>query len=365
MAALVGCVAEASSGGGTVASVEDGVRVEASVAASADGKSGTETATSEQPSETQKKSKKEAVPEYVFTYAENQTSDYPTTAAARYFSELVSERTNGRIVIRVYPNAELGDERSTVQQISFGGIDFGRASLSNLADCSPESVVLQMPYLYKDAHHMWQVLDGDIGKEMMASFQGTGLVALTWFDAGARNFYTKTPVRTVSDMKGMKIRVQQSALMEDVVRSLGAEPVPLIYEDVYSALETGEIDGAENNWSSYEAMKHYEYAKYFTLDEHTRVPELVLMSQATWDVLSDDDRNVIESCAEEAAEYEKALWNKRRDQSRARVISAGTEVITLSGEEKANFRAAVSPLYEKYCGDYISLVDQIEAVENE
>ena len=155
-------------------------------------------------SEAGKVSKKATVPEYVFTYAENQTSDYPTTVAARHFAELVSERTGGRIEIRVYPNAELGDERSTVQQISFGGIDFGRASLSNLADYSPKSVVLQMPYLYKDAHHMWEVLDGDIGREMKASFQGTGLVALTWFDAGARNFYTKTPVRTLSDMKGLK-----------------------------------------------------------------------------------------------------------------------------------------------------------------
>lgn len=160
MAALAGCAANASSSG-----------------------------------ETDTASKKAAVPEYVFTYAENQTSDYPTTMAARHFAELVSERTGGRIEIRVYPNAELGDERSTVQQISFGGIDFGRASLSNLADYSPKSVVLQMPYLYKDAHHMWEVLDGDIGREMKASFQGTGLVALTWFDAGARNFYTKTPVR--------------------------------------------------------------------------------------------------------------------------------------------------------------------------
>lgn len=330
MAALAGCAANASSSG-----------------------------------ETDTASKKAAVPEYVFTYAENQTSDYPTTMAARHFAELVSERTGGRIEIRVYPNAELGDERSTVQQISFGGIDFGRASLSNLADYSPKSVVLQMPYLYKDAHHMWEVLDGDIGREMKASFQGTGLVALTWFDAGARNFYTKTPVRGLSDMKGLKIRVQQSALMEDVVRSLGAAPVPLIYEDVYSALETGEIDGAENNWSSYEAMKHYEYAKYFTLDEHTRVPELVLMSQATYDALSDEDRTTIEICAEEAADYEKALWNKRRDQSRARVLSSGTEAITLSQEEKENFRAAVAPLYAKYCGDYLNLVEEITAAGGE
>ena len=315
MAALAGCAANVSSGG-----------------------------------ETDTASKKAAVPEYVFTYAENQTSDYPTTMAARHFAELVSERTGGRIEIRVYPTAELGDERSTVQQISFGGIDFGRASLSTLADYSPKSVVLHMPYLYKDAHHMREVL---------------GLVALTWFDAGARNFYTKTPVRGLSDMKGLKIRVQQSALMEDVVRSLGAEPVPLIYEDVYSALETGEIDGAENNWPSYEAMKHNEYAKHFTLDAHTHAPELVLMSQATYDALSDEDRTTIEICAEEAADYEKALWNKRRDQSRARVLSAGTEAITLPEPQKANSRAAVAPLYEKYCGDYLNLVEEITAAGGE
>ena len=150
--------------------------------------------------------------------------------------------------------------------------------------------------------------------------------------------------------------------MEDVVHCLGANPVPMIYEDVYSALETDEIDGAENNWSSYEAMKHYEYAKYFTIDEHTRVPELVLMSQATYDVLSDEDRTTITECAEEAADYEKALWNKRRDQSRARVLSAGTEVITLPETEKEKFRTSVAPLYEKYCGDYLDLIEQITAL---
>ena len=310
--------------------------------------------------------KQKSVPDYVLSYADNQTGNYPTVQAARRFAEQVNEETDGRIEIRVYPNAELGDEVSTVRQLSFGGIDLCRSSLSSLAEYSAESIVLQMPYLYKDRDHMWRVLDGEVGEQVKDSFQGTGLVPLAWFDAGVRNFYTvDKSIETLEDMQGLRIRiVPNSSLMEDMVKVLGAEPVPIVYEAVKDAMQTGEIDGAENNWSSYETMDHDEVAPFFTLDEHTRVPELMLMSSSTWEQLSPEDRATIQRCADAAGLYERELWTARETSAREKCLREGTVEIELSEREKKRFRDAVSPLYKKYCGDYAELVEKINEIRD-
>lgn len=196
-------------------------------------------------------------PEYVLTYAENQAENYPTTQGAYRFAELVYERTGGRIKIVVHPNAELGDEVSVIDQLRFGGIDFTRTSIMTVSDIAPEFNVLQLPYLYRDSEHMWQVLDGEIGQEFMGYLDGYDMVGLSWYDAGARNFYTvKQKITRVEDLRGLKIRVAESKMMEAWIGELGAEAVPMAFSDVYSALETGRIDGAENNWPSYASMSH-------------------------------------------------------------------------------------------------------------
>ena len=305
------------------------------------------------------------VPEYVFSYADNQTGNYPTVQAARRFADQVNQETDGRIEIRVYPNAELGDEDSTVRQVSYGGIDFCRCSLSNLPDYSEETLVLQLPYLYEDRDHMWRVLDGEIGVQVKDSLQGSGMVALSWFDAGVRNFYTTDEaIRCLEDMQGMKIRVQQAELAEDMVEALGAEAVPIVYEAVKDALQTGEIDGAENNWASYEAMQHDEIARYYTVDEHMRVPELMLVSSATWEQLSAADQATIQRCADAAGLYERELWTARETSAREKCLREGTVEIVLPEREKKRFRDAVSPLYKKYCGDYAELVEKINEIRD-
>lgn len=301
-------------------------------------------------------------PEFVFTYAENQAEDYPTTQGAYKFAELVQEKTNGKIQINVQAGGVLGDEKSVCEQLQFGGIDFMRMSLSPLAEFVPKLNVLQLPYLYRDADHMWQVLDGKIGEDFINSFEGSNLVALSWYDAGARNFYNSVrPIEKLEDIKGLKIRVQESEMMMGMVEALGANPTPMAYSEVYSALQTGVIDGAENNWPSYESTSHYEVAKYFTIDEHNRVPELQLCSQATWDKLSADDQAVIKECALESAEYERQLWAEREKASEEKVRAAGSQITELSPEEKQKFQDAVKPMYEKYCGDYMDIVDAIIA----
>lgn len=302
----------------------------------------------------------ENIPEYVFTYAENQAEDYPTAQGAVRFAQLVYERTDGKIEIQVNAGGSLGDERGIIKQMRFGGIDFARISLSSLADFIPKLNVLQMPYLYTDANHMWEVLEGEIGDDFLNSFEGSGLVAMSWYDAGARNFYnTKKPVECLEDMKGMKIRVQESEVMQRMVRALGGIPVPLPYDQVYSALETGEIDGAENNWASYDSEGHYRVASYYTVDEHTRVPELQLVSEVTWNKLSDEYKSIIRECAQESALYERELWEKRSRESERRVRESGCHVVELTAEEKARFQEAMIPIYGEFCSDYMEIIEAI------
>jgi len=304
----------------------------------------------------------EKAPEYVFYYADNQTSDYPTTQGDKRFADLVYERTDGRIKIQVKCEAELGSEAEVINQMKYGGVAFARVSTSQLAERIPEMNVLLLPYLYDDSDHMWRVLDGEIGDEFKDKVSAYDLVGLSWYDAGARNFYSvDKPITCIEDCEGMNIRVQESTIMADMISALGAKPVEIVYSDVYRALEKGIVDGAENNWPSYEAMNHYKLAKYYTMDEHVRIPEMQVCSKVVWEMLDDDDRAIIQECAKESAFFERKLWTEREEESRKIAMSHGTQVITLSTEEKKKFRDAMSGLYEKYCGDYMDTIEKILA----
>lgn len=319
----------------------------------------------EAPAEEAPAEEKPAEPELVLRYAENQPQDYPTTQAAYKFAEMVNEKTNGRIKIEVYYGAQLGDEKTVIEQLQFGGIDFTRVSLSPLAEFNKSLDVLQMPYLYADAEQMWRVLDGEIGDEFLAGMKGTGMEGLSWFDAGARNFYnSQHEIKTIEDMKGLKIRVQESELMMDMVKALGAEPTPMAYGEVYSSLQTGIIDGAENNWPSYESTSHYEVAQYFVLDGHTRVPEPQLVSDKTMEKIAALDPSfpdIIRECAKESAKIERQLWAEKEAASEAKVREAGCTITELSPEEAAKFQEAMAPLYDKMSDADKALIERIKA----
>ncbi len=301
----------------------------------------------------------EVSPEFVLLYAENQTEDYPTTLGAYYFADRVYAETEGRIKILVKYGAELGSESEVIQQMKYGGIAFARVSLSQLAEYIPEMNVLQMPYLYSSSEHMWRVLEGQIGDEFLLKTENYGLKGLSWYDAGARNFYSTKPIRCLEDLSGLNVRVQESAMMADMVSALGAEPSKIVYSEVYSALEQGLVDGAENNWPSYESMRHYLVARYYTIDEHTRVPELQLCSSAIWDKLSKEDQKIIMECARSSALYERQLWEEREKSSRKVAEDSGITVIELTADEKARFREAMSEVYAKYCGDQMDILQKI------
>ena len=302
------------------------------------------------------------LPELILRYAENQPEGYPTTEAAYAFADKVSERTNGRVQVRVYSNGALGSETSVIEQMEYGGIDFSRASVMSLGEFVPETYVLQLPYLYEDDEHMWAVLDGPIGQVFLDSIKKRiGLTGLAWFDAGVRHFYTNTPVETLDDLKGLRIRIGESSMMQSIIGALGAVPVPLAYDDVYSALAKGEIDGAENNWPSYAFTGHYEVAKYMLLDGHTRIPELLLASEEAMEQLAALDESypaIVRACAREAQELERDLWAKEEVNSEQEMRAAGVTVTTLSAAQLALFQAAVQPIYDQFSGQK-ALIERI------
>lgn len=303
-------------------------------------------------------------PALLFRYADNQPQDYPTTKAAEYFAQLVEERSGGEIRIRVFADAALGDEIGVFKQMQFGGVDFARASVGTLAGFVPEMAILQLPYLFEDAGHMWRVLDGAIGDELLAAIESADVIGLSWFDAGARNIYTRVPVSTLDALEGLTIRVQESELMSRMIRLWGASPVQMPYGEVYSALQTGRIDGAENNWPSYEATGHYEAAPYYLLDAHCRLPEAMLVSRVTLDklrALDPDYEELLLACAREAALYERELWLERERASEELVRAQGCVVTEPSAEELSRFRAAVQPMYEGFPEPMQQLIERIRA----
>ncbi len=295
----------------------------------------------------------------VLRLAETHPIDYPTTKGDLEFARLVEERSNGRIKIVVYPNSQLGQEKEAIEQVQFGGIDFTRVSISPLAAFAKQFDALQLPYVFRSSEHEWKVLNSPIGDEMLASLEPAGFIGLSWFESGARNFYNTThAIKTPADLKGLRIRVQQSDLMVGMVNSLGAIAVPLAYGEVYSGLQTGLIEGAENNWPSYMSTGHYEVAKYYTLDEHTRVPEITIGSKISLGKLSDSDRALIMKAAKDSMPYQLAQWEAYKKVAEDKVRAAGAIITPVPN--KSAFRAAMQSVYDKQSPEIRELAKRIQ-----
>jgi len=254
----------------------------------------------------------------------------------------------------------LGQEKETIEMTQAGTIAFNRINASPLVSFSPAMGVYSMPYLFRDEDHLWKVLDGPIGKGLLKGMESSNLVGLAYYDSGARSFYTKgKPIKTLADMKGMKIRVQQSKIFVDLVNTLGGSATPMNYGEIYSGLQTGIIDGAENNPPSLWTSKHYEVAKYYSLDEHSMVPEVLLISKKVWDGLSPADQKLIAQAAQDSVAEQRKLWNELVQKSMNELKAKGTVFLK---PDKAPFQKAVQPVYAKY-PEYKELISQIQAVK--
>ena len=289
---------------------------------------------------------------------------YPTVEAVKAMGKLLEERTGGKLCIEVFHSAQLGQEKDTIEQTKFGVIDMNRVSMGPFNNLVEETKVVSLPYIFRSVDHMHKVMDGPIGEEILTAFEPHGYVGLAFYDGGSRSFYNaKKPIETIDDLKGMKVRVMQSDIFVDMMSALGANATPMPYGEVYSSIQTGVIDGAENNWPSYESSGHFEVAGYYTLDEHLIVPEVLVMSKASWDKLSAEDQAAVRQAAKDSVPMMREMWQAREKASEDKVRAAGATVVT--DIDKQPFIDAMKPVYEKHVtSDKLKdLVARIQATE--
>src|SRR5258705_4929597 len=271
---------------------------------------------------------------------------YPTVVAVENMGKKLEKATNGRLSIQMYPSMQLGGEKEAIEQAQVGAIAFARVSVGALGPVIDDLNVFSLPYVFRNTTHMQHVIDGPIGQELLdkVTSSGKGLVGLAWMDAGARNFYnTKHPIKTMSDLKGMKVRVMGNPMFVEMANSMGGNGVSMGYDQVFSALQTGVVDGAENNPPSFVFDNHYQVAKYYTLTEHLIVPEILVFSRATWDSLSKDDQALIQKLAREAQLDERQLWKTYEKQALDKAKAAGIQIIEVSAADTQPFQDAVRP----------------------
>jgi tripartite ATP-independent transporter DctP family solute receptor len=289
---------------------------------------------------------------------------YPTVVAVEKMGEMLEERSDGRICVEVFHSAQLGEEKDTIEQTQLGVIDLNRVSLGPFNNIIEETKVFSLPYIFRGTDHMHAVVDGEVGEKILNEFQNHQLVGLAYYDGGSRSFYnSQKPITSIEDMEGLKFRVMQSDVFVDMVDALGANATPLPYGEVYSSIQTGVIDGAENNWPSFESSGHYEVAGYYTLDQHLIVPEVLVMSQASWNKLSPEDQELVRQAAKDSVPIMRELWAEREKASEEKVRAAGVEII--EDIDKQPFMDAMNAVYDKHVTSekLKSLVDEIRAVE--
>jgi tripartite ATP-independent transporter DctP family solute receptor len=299
-----------------------------------------------------------------FRAADTQNEDYPTVQALRYMGSLIAEKSGGRHQIQVFHSHQLGEEKETIEQTRAGAIDINRTNVALIGTFVPAMNVLAMPFLFRSIDHLQKVLDGPIGNEILGSFEPYGFVGLAFYDSGARSVYNSVrPVRTIADIKGLRIRVQQSQLMSDMVRALGGEPIELPYGQVLTGLATKLIDGAENNWPSFVTTDHYKYAGYYTLTEHTMSPEVLVMSLKAWTSLSAEDRAIFRDAAIQSSRFMREKWKDLEERSRQQAKAAGVTIVT--GFDRKPFEEAMAPIYQNAQRDpaVAELIARIRKVE--
>jgi len=298
-----------------------------------------------------------------FRVAETQVPDYPTVEGVRQIGRLLDERSKGKLKLKVFANSALGTERDTIEQLKIGGLDMARVSLAPLNNMIPESILPSLPFVFRDEAHMHAVLDGPIGDELLAAMSKQGLVGLAWYDDGARSIYAKKPIRKLADLKGLKLRVQQSDMFVAMTEALGASPTPLPYGEVYTALTTGIIDAAENSMLSYETSRHFEVAKFYSLTEHSLLPSVVVFSKPIWDRLSEADRTLVRQAAKDSVPFMRKLAAERQAKAREVVLTKGVQIVPV--ENKAEFSKAMAPVYAKYAPtpELKSLLARIEGTK--
>ena len=289
---------------------------------------------------------------------------YPTVEAVENLGKKLEAATDGRLSIQMYSSMQLGGEKEVIEQAQLGALQFARVSVGTLGPVVDDINVFNLPFVFRDVAHMNKVVDGAIGQELLdkvTSNDAAKLIGLCWMDAGARSFYdTKHSIKSIDDLKGLKIRVIGNPIFVDMANALGANGVAMGYDQVFSALQTGVIDGAENNPPSFVFDNHYQVAKFYSDSQHLIVPEMLVYSKASWQKLSADDQTLIKKLSREAQADARVLWNKKEADAFDKMKSGGIEIDHIA--DKKPFRDAVKPVWDKYGAKYTDIIKRIDAV---
>lgn len=289
----------------------------------------------------------QAIGERPLRGADTHPEGYPTVAAVNHFGTLLSERTGGRLRLRNYAGGQLGEEKDTLEITIFGGLDINRVNLAPLNPIAPLTLVPSLPFLFRSADHMRRTMDGAPGRQVLDSLRPHGLIGLAFYDSGERSFYnTRRPIRTPEDMRGLKLRVQSSDLYVALVGAVGANPTPMSYGEVFQGLVQRVVDGAENNWPSYQDSRHYEVARFYSLTNHVMAPEVLVASSRTWSRLTAPDRALIRQAATDSVPVMRRLWETREAEARRTIEAAGVQVI--EDIDRAAFERAMQPVWTRF-----------------
>ncbi|PHM71876.1 TRAP transporter substrate-binding protein [Xenorhabdus kozodoii] len=293
----------------------------------------------------------------------NQNRDHAVHQAMTQFANEVKEKTNGEVCIRIYSDSQLGNQRESIELMQNGALDIAKSNAAELEAFSPAYSIFNLPYLFRDKAHYQKIINSDIGKEILSSSQAMGFIGLTYYDAGARGFYAKKTIRTPEDLKGLKIRVQPSPTAIAMVKGLGANPTPLAYGELYTALQQGVVDAAENNIISFTLSRHNEVAKFFSLDEHTMIPDVLLISNKSLKKLTAKQQEIVKKAALNSSKYMVQLWEKSEKAERAKAEQQGVEFIVV---DKTRFQNAVKPMYDDIANtrpELFEMVNRVRKVE--
>ncbi|KGE86742.1 MAG: TRAP transporter substrate-binding protein [Phaeodactylibacter xiamenensis] len=288
---------------------------------------------------------------------------HPVHKGMVYFAEQVAERSNGQMRIDIYPSGQLGSERQCLELLQIGSLGMTKVSAAVLENFAPRMKVLGLPYLFRDDEHAWAVLNGPIGKGLLLEAQNYWLRGVCFYDAGSRSFYTKDrPINSPDDLDGLKVRVMNSQTAMQMVKALGGAPTPISFGELYTALQQGVVDGAENNPPSFYTSRHYEVCKYYSIDEHSTVPDVMLIGTNTWERLTAQEQTWLQEAADASVEYQRKVWAASEQEALDAVKAAGVQI---NYPDKSPFAARVEDIYERYKDDpeIYELIQQIQAVQ--
>ena len=287
---------------------------------------------------------------------------YPNTVAMDRFAEILKEKSGGKITLRMYHSGTLGTQPDAIEQVRIGALTIGNFNLGPIGPVAAEANVVSLPFIFRNTDHMYRALEGEAGSTISAGMAKKGLIPLAWYDSGARSFYnSKKPIMAPADVSGMKVRVMNNDLYSGMISALGGNPSPMAFSEVYQSLKTGVVDGAENNWPSYESTGHFEVAGYYSLSQHLIIPECVCINAKVYAGLSATDQAMVAEAARESAVLQRELWNKRAASSREKVMGAGVKFNEIP--DKAAFQTAMQPVYDKYLADNPSLKPLVELIK--